>query len=805
MRVPLLPLMLLLACNPAPDAVERVSIGDHDVWLDRGGLAIARGDGSVLLESRLDGDGGALPGLVGWREAKAEIKMLFAMFLFDEQAPAWSRAGGLELRSISSDRVDLVADDARCTIETAGDGMLRVTWTLETGAANRLAQGFVCGADDHFYGLGALVHGTDHRGEVIPTWISEQGIGKLRRTNPYDGYPVQGDVHDTYLSVPFVLSSRGFGLLLEDTRRSLFHLCTSKQPDRWAVETWNDRLQYLIIDGPTLPRVLERLTAVTGRPRELSPWALGPWIDAVHGQSAVLDVADRLRGAGVPASAIWTEDWIGGEQKLGGYHLKYQWQADPAQYPDLKGLAATLHGKGFRFLGYFNPFLEEGRPQWKEALQRGYTIEDAQGRPLAMDGPLMDQVSLPDLSRPEVASWVKGYLEGAVSLGFDGWMADYGEWLPPDARLGDGTDGMASHNRYPLEWQRVNRQVWDDRRPDGDYVFFVRSGWAGTGGLAPVVWAGDQQTEFGGLDGLASVIPLMVNGGMSGIPVMTHDVGGYSTVGPGVSPTTEELFLAWAALGAFSPIMRTHHGALADKNWHWDSSPATTAAFRDLAAIHTALYPYRRALNRQAAERGLPMVRHLALGYPTDPAVAAIADQYLLGPYLLVAPQVTAGASARKVYLPKQRGGWYGYYPDHARFAGGQTHTVQTTFAVFAPAGAVVPRLLTRVDTLDRSTDPSVKDLDDAEAGGLGIDVFLGADGGLILADGTRLTLVQSGATTTLTSVRVDGKPRTVDVANRRATVTVEATDGFELGGEGFSLEVSGAPRKRKFEVTLYW
>jgi len=813
----LLPLVFA-ACEAPPQVVTRVSLGSFEVRLAGcGKLSILRSDGTVLLESDATGATGSLPALAGWRTATPDVRMLFGMFMFNEQAPDWSRASRLELESLDPDRLTLRAGQARVVLEPAGEGMLRVKWTAPA-PANRLVQGFVCRAADRFFGLGALVHGTEHRGEVIPTWVSEQGVGKLRRANPYDGYPVQGDIHDTYLSVPVVLSNRGFGLLVQQSGRSLFHLCPDSSPDRWAVQTWNGTLEYLVIDGPDLPGVLRRLTTITSRPRVLPTWAMAPWIDAIGGEEQVLAMARRLRQEHVPASAIWTEDWIGGEEKLGGYHLKYQWQADTKLYPDLKGLSGKLHQMGFRFLGYFNAFLEEGRPQWKEALQKDYAIKDVQGKPLSFVGPLMVNSTLPDLSRKEVVAWMQSYLEGAAALGFDGWMADYGEWLPVEARLGDGTDGYQSHNLYPLMWQKANRQVWDDLRPDGDYLFFVRSGWTGTGGIAPVVWAGDQQTEFGGLDGMASVVPLMVNAGMSGVPVMTHDIGGYSTYGANVVPTTRELFFRWTELGAFSPVMRTHHGALAKQNWHWDTDAETIAHFRTYARLHVALYPYREVLAHQAAGSGMPMVRHPVLHHADDPDALRLADQYLLGPSLMVAPVLKAGATSREVYLPRAEGGWFDLFSGTRLSAG--FHTVAAPLSkipVFARAGTILPTLLAQVDTLDLADDKSVLDRTLADDGGLAVQVYLGASGNLELTDGTRLTVLQSGSTPSVELVTVDGKlsaPCAAGEADRGChrksgvssmTVYLDDVTTFEVAGDGFEFHMAGAPRARRFEVTFYW
>ncbi len=823
--IPFLATLLVLTLagcgDPDPEGPKgSYELGGFTVAVTDTSITVKRADGTVLLGgTTADGKAAELvPGAAGWRTRDAKVRTMVGMFLFDDQGPAWTTPNKITVSSWAAGKLTVKAGEATVVFSLEKKGVLKVAWA-GPAKANRFAQTFSCQKDERFFGLGSLVHGTDHRGETIPAWTSEQGIGKIRRKTHMDGYPLKGDIHDSYHPVPFVMSSKGYGLLVRNSHRSLFHLCPPKAKDSWAVETWAHKLEYLLVDGPELPTVIERLTSITGRPRLLPKWAFAPWIDIIHGQQKVLDGAKKLRKAGIPSSAIWTEDWIGGTTKSGGYHLKYQWTADSKMYPDLKKLAGQLKALGFRFLGYFNPFLEEGFDNYKEALAKGYAIKDADGKLLTFSGVFFKKTTLPDLTDPKVKKWIRGFLKKAVDLGFDGWMADYAEWLPVEAKLSDGKLGTEAHNLYPLMWQKLHRELWDAERKNGDYVFFVRSGWAGTGGLAPVVWAGDQQTEFSGNDGMASVIPICVNLGMSGIPIATHDIGGYSTVN--VKERGKELFYRWAELAAFSSVMRTHHGASADKNWQWDEDADTLAFFAKLARLHVAMFPYRYTLAKAASDRGLPMMRHMALHFASDDKAAAIKDQFMLGPSLLVAPVQEDKARQRKVYLPKTDGGWYDYFSG-AWFDGGRTHTVPAALEqipVFARAGAIVPLFAARVDTLSEATDASVADIKKAEAGPMALRVFLGASGALTQYDGVLYTLTHK-KTAKGGTFKVDGKAWPACAAgvtkdclddgkgsaklyiSGKKALTVTGADG---GAELFTLEVKGAPKARDWQVTLYW
>ena len=95
-------------------------------------------------------------------------------------------------------------------------------------------------------------------------------------------------------------------------------------------------------------------------------WALGPWNDAVHGEDEVRRVAALLREREIPSSAIWTEDWKGHEETSLGFRLSSSWELNTDLYPDAAALSEELEDDGFKWLGYFSPFIEEDSPEWVE-------------------------------------------------------------------------------------------------------------------------------------------------------------------------------------------------------------------------------------------------------------------------------------------------------------------------------------------------------------------------------------------------------------------------------------------------------
>jgi alpha-glucosidase (family GH31 glycosyl hydrolase) len=814
---------------------------------DDGRLTLTVGD-EVILASV---DESARSSTVSWREAPYTVESKQAVYLghellstpSDDELP-WSSGGDIQLEQVS-------------------DRVVRVT-ARGPSAATQVAQSFACRPDERFYGFGAQTWATQHRGQTIPIWVVEQGLGKVTPETPEPAPSLLGEPYDSYIPIPWFWSSVGYGISLDTTTFGTFELCTDDHPDSWRVETWSDELSFHVFVGDTPLELIEAYTDVVGRPSRLPPpWFFAPMNDAVRGQDNVARVAQLLRDNDIPSSVIWTEDWIGIGSFSTGFRLSHDWDVSPTEYPDLAALTDELHADGFRFLGYVSPFIphadstpggpstdSSGRPielvahnqeKWAEAVEGGFFFRDPAGEPYLMLSPpfVPPGGTGLDVTDAEAIEWFQGYLARAEELGLDGSMTDFGEWVPFDAQFADGRTGAEVHNEYPLLWQQANREFWDQARPDGDYLFYVRSGFTGTQRFAPAVWGGDQNTTFDRLDGLGSVITLGVNLGMSGIAFYGHDIAGYSAFaveGIENTPTTKELFLRWAAIGAYSPMMRTHHGNRYGENWSFEGAPnpddptqpirddETLATWARLAAEHIVLYPYLEAYGVEAVERGLPIMRHPILLHPDDPVLVsgtpddeAWADfaavgrpfgelfEYYLGDQLLVAPIIDEGVTTRPVYLPA--GDWY-LVATGQPLEGGGTVVAEAApgeIPVYAPAGAIVPLLPDGVETLVETDDPEIVDHTDV-ADQLVLDVYLGADGSFELADGTRIEL-QSTAAGRPRSATADRSEVTLVDGDRATTlVTAEADDvtiELELDASSAVIAITGAPLPRAYTVNV--
>jgi alpha-glucosidase len=558
------------------------------------------------------------------------------------------------------------------TVAVTTNGNLWVTASIVPSLAGQSIKfHFALGDSDRFWGFGEQYNFIDLRGRSFPIWTQEQGVG--RAALPV--LPTTGTLTDTYYPLPYFMDpQRGAGFLLENSEYSIFDLGVS-DPAHWSVEVWNGGgASFLLFPGPRPADIVAQLTRATGRPAATPPdWAFdGVWLAAQNGEDAVRQRLQTALGAGIPVTAVWVQDWVG-DRSMGpfGSGVKYHWTADETLYPNLSQFIAELAGEDIRFLGYFNPFIVPGLDQYDEAVRQGYLIHRANGQPYLQLINTFSGSQL-DVFNPAAGAWFQTYARAAAALGMKGWMVDFGEWLPFDAVLAVG-DAPSAHNLYPTAWHELNRAALAAAYPDGDYVMFTRSGYTGEAGAAQIVWAGDQTADWDPGDGLPTVVTAGLTAGLSGVPIFTHDIAGFSG-----GPSTRELFERWTELGALTPVMRTHDGLLSKENHQFDSDPETLAHFTRMAKLHASLAPYFEQVAAQTVSDGLPMVRHTVLVDPDWDEAFDANNQWLIGNDVLIAPVVTEGSTAATVYFPA---GQWRHLITGKIFAGRQIVTI------FAPIG----------------------------------------------------------------------------------------------------------------------
>jgi sulfoquinovosidase len=579
--------------------------------------------------------------------------------------------------------------------------------------------GFDSRPSERFLGFGERSDAVDQRGRAVENYVSDGPYVPSDRPLisvivPSQGFRARDDA--TYFPVPWLLSTAGYGVLVGNDETSYFRLGSS-DPSAWSVEAEATTLQLRFMAGPTPAAALGRLTEVTGRqPPAAAPWVFGPWYQPTGSEQ--LAQARALRAGDVPGSAVNT-------------YLHYLPCGDQrGRESDQPPFTAGFHDLGYAITTYFNPMIcTSYEPTYSQAAASGLLTRNQLDLPYVYPlstGPLVfTPVSQFDFTAAGMQSFWNGLLSEAVGHGYDGWMEDFGEYTPLDAKSADGRPGAQMHNLYPTLYHCATHD-YAQGAPRA-LAPFVRSGWTGTQRCAQIVWGGDPTTDWG-YDGLDSAIKQGLSIGASGISRWGSDIGGFFSLTEG--ELTDELLNRWIQFGAVSGVMRTEANGV---NLQPYTRPQIFDAqvlpiWRRYAKLRTQLYPYLLAADGDYRRTGMPVMRHLGLVYPDDLTASAQEDVFMFGPDLLAAPVHEPGQTQRSLHLPGGR--WVDFwraitYSDSdgslrlreaKALKGGRSLSVPAPLEelpLFVRAGGILPLLPHTTETLAGYGAASTVGLDD--------------------------------------------------------------------------------------------
>jgi alpha-glucosidase len=545
-------------------------------------------------------------------------------------------------------------------------------------AINRLWLRVVAEPGERVWGGGEQMSYLDMRGRRFPLWTSEPGVGRDKTTEITWRADVMGraggDYFHTNYPQPTYLSSRLYALHVETTAYAVFDF---REDGFHEIECWAIPERVELWARPDPAGLVGAMADRFGRQPPLPDWVMGGAIVGLKDGARSFERLERYLEAGAAVSGLWCEDWVGIRETSFGKRLFWDWRANEQWYPGLRARIAHLRARGIRFLGYVNPYLCDDGALFVEAEAAGHLARDAAGGTYRVDFGEFD-CGVVDFTSPAACDWFEERVIGREMLdaGLSGWMADFGEYLPVDVVLSDGSDATLRHNQWPVLWAAVNARAVARRRMTGEALWFMRAGYAGVQAHCPLLWAGDQSVDFSRHDGLVTVICGALSSGLMGNAYHHSDIGGYTSLFGNVR--TAELLMRWAEMAAFTPVMRTHEGNRPRENLQIDEDPQALAHFARMTRVHVHLAPYLRALVAEAGARGLPCQRPLFLHFWDDERARGVQDAYLYGPDLLVAPVWRAGAAAWTTWLPA--GAEWVHVWTGDRFAGGAEATVAAPF-----------------------------------------------------------------------------------------------------------------------------
>ena len=244
-------------------------------------------------------------------------------------------------------------------------------------------------------------------------------------------------------------------------------------------------------------------------------------------------------------------------------------------------------------------------------------------------------------------------------MGVDCFKTDFGERIPTDAVYFDGSDPVKMHNYYTYLYNKTVYEVIKKKKGEKAAILFARSATAG-GQKFPVHWGGDCWSDYESMEeSLRGGLSLI----SSGFGFWSHDIGGFE------STSTPDVYKRWCAFGLLSTHSRLHGSTSYRVPWAYDEEAVDVVRF--FAQLKASLMPYLYRNAIETSQTGIPMMRSMVLEFTGDRNCAYLADQYMLGDSLLVAPIFREDGIA-EYYLPE--GTWTSFLTGEVK-EGGKWYT----------------------------------------------------------------------------------------------------------------------------------
>jgi alpha-glucosidase len=575
----------------------------------------------------------------------------------------------------SAARVEVTPGEGRLTISVRNaDRALVERWDIRP---DRRTVSLALRPDEHVYGFGDKRAALDQRGNKVEM---------LNR----DAFASENN--ESYKSIPFYMSSAGYGLFFHNFYPSMFDIGAT-DARRLQLTASNGSMDFYVFVGAP-KELISQYTELTGRPAMLPRWAFGyhQGKASYEGRDA-FRVASEMRKRKLPVDVIYYDDWD--EDAVEKDFINSLWRQHHVR---------LTHGFGMPMFGDYRG--SDDGDLLRDLAARNFVMVGSNGRPII--GP-DEHIEDPSDGKSSVA-YLDYFSPRAVKYVFN---AKWKDAVDNGAILGMVDFGELDHIRNPDQkyWPSLGMTVAQTRNlyglvypmsvidgvlqlKGGRVTGMVRPGFAGTQRLG---WSttGDSLPTY---QNFRAHTRGMLNLTLSGFSNVGQDIGGWDSKGPDV------IYARWFAAGSFYPFMWSHGQGDHEPYVHGE---AVEKAAREFLNLRYRMVPYFYSLHELAHRTGVPVMRTFPLQEPNEPGASQVDDQFFIGDDLLVAPLFNDQGD-RKVTLPK--GLWYDFFAETPPVPGGREIERKSVpldrLPVYVRAGAVIPLGPAMQHTGEKPVDP---------------------------------------------------------------------------------------------------
>lgn len=498
--------------------------------------------------------------------------------------------------------VDFYRGNQRLT----GSAFKSMAHVTEAGGNTFMREELDLSVGELVYGLGERFTSFIKNGQVVDIWNKDGGTSS----------------EQSYKNIPFYVTNKGYGVLVNDPGGVSFEVASEKvKKVQFSVP--GESIEYFVIDGPEPKDVLDKYTALTGKPALPPAWSFGLWLTTSfttdYDEATVNSFVDGMAERDLPLhvfhfDCFWMREF---------HWTDFKW--DERVFPDPVGMLKRLKEKGLKICVWINPYIGQRSRLFEEGKQNGYLVKKPNGDVWQWNL-WQPGMALVDFTNPEACEWYAGYLRELVDMGVDSFKTDFGERIPTDVVYHDGSDPVKMHNYYTYLYNKVVFEVLEEKLGKNEAALFARSATVG-GQKFPVHWGGDCYADY---ESMAESLRGGLSLGLSGFGFWSHDIGGFENTAP------VHVFKRWLAFGLMSSHSRLHGSSSYRVPWAYDDEAVDVTRF--FTKLKCSLMPYLFDTAVYATEKGVPTMRAMFLEFPNDPATETLDRQYMLGDSLLVAP-----------------------------------------------------------------------------------------------------------------------------------------------------------------------
>ncbi len=474
------------------------------------------------------------------------------------------------------------------------------------------------------YGFGERYTSFVKNGQEIDIWNEDGGTASQQ----------------TYKNIPFYLSSRGYGVFVDDPRDIHFEVGSEKvERIQFSIEA--QKMAYCVIGGADAKDTLRIYTGLTGRPALPPAWSFGLWLTTSfttsYDEETVTGFIQGMADRNIPLHTFHFDAfWMKGYE-----WCNFEW--DKETFPEPRQMLKRLKERGLHICVWFNPYIAQKSKLFDEGLEHGYFVKKTDGSVWQTDL-WQAGMALVDFTNPEAKKWYLDCLRRLLDDGVDCFKTDFGERIPvKDIVWYDGSDPVKMHNYYTYLYNEAVFGLLEEYRGKNEAALFARSATVG-GQKFPIHWGGDCSATYGSM-------AESLRGGLSlslcGFGFWSHDISGFEQTAPA------DIYKRWCQFGLFSSHSRLHGSTSYRVPWLFDEEACDV--LRELVNLKCRLMPYLYEQAVIAHEEGIPMMRAMFLEFPDDPTCLYLDRQYMLGDSILVAP-VFSDTGEVTFYVPD--GNW---------------------------------------------------------------------------------------------------------------------------------------------------